>query len=71
MVKEHYYRRFAELAHARGLDVSYETAMGDVIAGDILSYWKYADVPMCEFWSPHDDAARSEVLMEGAGTGLR
>ena len=57
LVKEHYYRRFAELAHARGLDVSYETAMGDVIAGDILSYWKYADVPMCEFWSPHDDAA--------------
>jgi len=57
LVKEHYYRRFAELAHARGLDVSYETAMGDVIAGDILSYWKYADVPMCEFWSPHDDAS--------------
>ena len=56
LVKEHYYRRFAELAHARGLDVQYETAMGDVIAGDILSYWKYADTPMCEFWSPHDDA---------------
>ena len=56
LVKEHYYRRFAELAHARGLEVQYETAMGDVISGDILSYWKYADTPMCEFWSPHDDA---------------
>ena len=56
LVKENFYRRVAELAHAHGLEVQYETAMGDVIAGDILSYWKYADVPMCEFWSPHDDA---------------
>ena len=56
LVSRNYYGRFAELAHARGLEVQYETAMGDVIAGDILSYWKHADTPMCEFWSPHDDA---------------
>lgn len=47
-----FYARMAALAHAKGLKVSYETSAGDVITGDILEYYKYADVPMCELWQP-------------------
>ena len=35
------------------MSVQYETAFGDVIPGDPLRFWKFADEPMCEFWSPH------------------
>lgn len=52
LVEENYYGRLAELAHADGLTVQYETAFGDALAGDLLAYWKHADVPMCEFWRP-------------------
>ena len=52
IVTENYYGRLAELAHADGLTVQFETAFGDALSGDILEYWKYADVPMCEFWRP-------------------
>ena len=52
LVEENYYRRLAELAHADGLAVQYETSFGDALAGDLLEFWKYADVPMCEFWRP-------------------
>ena len=54
LVEENYYRRFVELMHERGLEATYETAFGDVIAGDPLRYWKWADVPTCEFWRPHN-----------------
>ena len=47
-----FHGRMAAQAHAKGLKVSYETAAGDVITGDIMEYYKYADVPMCEFWQP-------------------
>lgn len=56
LIEENYYAAIARLAHERGMSVQYETAFGDVIVGDLLRYWKYADEPMCEFWSPHDDA---------------
>ena len=52
LVEENYYGRLAELAHADGLSVQYETAFGDALAGDLLAYWKHSDVPMCEFWRP-------------------
>ena len=52
LVEENYYGRMAGLAHADGLTVQYETAFGDALAGDLLRFWKYADVPMCEFWRP-------------------
>ena len=52
LVEENYYGRLSELAHADGLTVQYETAFGDALAGDLLAFWKYADVPMCEFWRP-------------------
>lgn len=56
LVTKNYYGRMSELAHAAGLDVAYETALGDVAVGDILEYWKYCDTPMCEFWWPYNPA---------------
>ena len=45
-----FYQRMAELGHENGLSVTYETAAGDVFPADIMEYFKYADIPMCEFW---------------------
>ena len=59
LVEENYYRVFADMGHAHGLEVQFETAFGDVVPGDLLRYWKYADIPMCEFWRPHDNAKGS------------
>lgn len=56
LVVTNFFGRMATLAHERGLAVSYETASGDVFPGDILEYYKNADVPMCEFWQPRMDA---------------
>ncbi len=52
---ENFYGNMASQAHDRGLSITYETAIGDVVPGDILEYFKYADVPMCEFWQPMGD----------------
>ena len=49
---EYFFRRMTDLAHEKGLTVQYETAGGDVVVMDPLEYYKYADVPMCEFWQP-------------------
>ena len=56
MIEENYFGTIARLAHANGITAQFESAFGDVIVGDILRYWKYADEPMCEFWSPFDNA---------------
>ncbi|MDR1153452.1 MAG: hypothetical protein LBL04_01975 [Bacteroidales bacterium] len=50
-----FYGRMAKLAEDNGLAVSYETAAGDAFPADILEYYKYADIPMCEFWQPFTD----------------
>ncbi|MDB5155439.1 MAG: hypothetical protein JWR50_146 [Mucilaginibacter sp.] len=50
-----FYGRMAKLTHNNGLNFTFETAAGDVMPGDILEYYKYADVPMCEFWQPITD----------------
>ena len=55
LIEENYFGTIARLAHENGMSVQYETAFGDVIPGDVLRYWKYADEPMCEFWSPFDN----------------
>ena len=52
LVTRNYYGHMAELAHGKGLSVSYEMSFGDVIPGDMLEYWKWCDTPMCEFWHP-------------------
>lgn len=45
-----FYGRMAKLAKDNGQSIVFETAAGDVFPADILEYFKYADVPMCEFW---------------------
>jgi len=52
LMTNNYYGRMSELAKANSLSVSYETSAGDVVPADILEYFKFADVPMCEFWQP-------------------
>ncbi|MGN1214796.1 MAG: glycosyl hydrolase [Candidatus Cryptobacteroides sp.] len=47
---ENFYGRMAARAHERGLSVQYETCGGDVYPCDPLEYFKYADIPMAEFW---------------------
>lgn len=41
-------------ARERGLSVTYETAAGTAFPADDLEYYKFADVPMTEFWQPLD-----------------
>lgn len=50
-----FYGRMTELAHENGLQMMYETAAGDVFPADIMEYYKFADIPMCEFWQPMTD----------------
>lgn len=54
MIVDNYFGRMAELAKQKGMRLSFETAVGDVSPGDILEYFKHADIPMCEFWQPND-----------------
>ena len=49
---DEFYSTMVELAHQHGMKMQFETAFGDVVAGDFMEYYKYADVPMCEFWQP-------------------
>ena len=55
LISDNFYGNMANLAKERGLTVAYETSVGDVVPGDILQYFKHADVPMCEFWQPMGD----------------
>ena len=48
-----FYRRMAELGHEQGLLIRYETSAGDVFPADCMEYYKYADIPMCEYWQPY------------------
>jgi hypothetical protein len=52
LLTTNYYGRMSSLAKENGLSVTYETGPGDVVPADIMEYFKYADVPMCEFWQP-------------------
>jgi len=52
LVSENYYGELGRLARAAGIQFDFETAFGDITPGDILEYYKHADVPMCEFWCP-------------------
>lgn len=54
LLVDNYFGRLAELARERGMELSFETAIGDVSPGDILRYHSKADIPMCEFWKPND-----------------
>ncbi|MBO4715818.1 MAG: hypothetical protein J5672_06940, partial [Verrucomicrobia bacterium] len=50
-----FYGRMAKMAKENNLSITYETAAGDIFPADILEYYKYADVPMCEFWQPFSE----------------
>ena len=47
-----FYKRMADLGHEQGLLIRYETSAGDVFPADCMEYYKYADIPMCEYWQP-------------------
>ena len=49
---DNFYGHMTRLAHEKGMTVSYETAAGDIFPADPMEYYKYADVPMCEYWQP-------------------
>ena len=49
---ENFFKRMTDLAHGKGMEVQYETAGSDVVTMDPMEYFKYADIPMCEFWQP-------------------
>lgn len=55
LLVKNFFGRMAELGKENGLSLSFETASGDVFPADILEYYKYADVPMCEFWHPRSE----------------
>lgn len=50
LLVDNYFGKMAELARARGLELYFETAIGDVAVGDILEYYGKSDIPMCESW---------------------
>ncbi len=56
LLVRNFFGRMAELGHQQGLAIAFETACGDVFPGDLLEYYKHADVPMCEFWHPRMDS---------------
>lgn len=56
LVVENFFGEMSGIAKENGLNISFETASGDIFPGDILEYYKYADVPMCEFWQPKQES---------------
>lgn len=52
---ENFFGNMSRLAKKHNLAMTYETAAGDVFPTDMMEYFKYADVPMCEFWQPFTD----------------
>lgn len=55
LYNEYFFGEMTRLAHEAGMDVQYEAAGGDVLSTDFMEYYKYADVPMTEFWHPLSD----------------
>jgi len=55
LIEENYFGTIARLAREHGMTSQYDTAFGDVLPGDLMRFWKFADEPMCEFWHPHNN----------------
>jgi hypothetical protein len=51
-----FYGRMAKHAKDNNLTIKYENAAGDIFPGDILEYYKYADIPMAEYCQPVTDS---------------
>lgn len=56
LLVKNFFGEMSSIARENGLKISFETACGDIFPGDILEYYKYADVPMCEFWHPRQES---------------
>ena len=53
-ITENFYAQMAKRCHENGMTISFETSFGDVLPGDIMRFYKYADTPMCEYWQPRE-----------------
>lgn len=51
-----FFGEMSRLAKKNNLTLFYETAAIDIFPADIFEYYKFADIPMCEFWSPMGDS---------------
>lgn len=56
LLVKNFFGEMHTIARENKLALSFETVSGDVFPGDILEYYKYADVPMCEFWQPRQES---------------
>lgn len=56
LMADNFYGNMKKRATERGMSLTYETSAGDVFPTDIMEYYKYADVPMCEFWQPMSES---------------
>ncbi len=56
LLVENFFGEIGKIARSNNLRISFETASGDIFPGDILEYYKHADIPMCEFWHPRMDS---------------
>ncbi len=56
LLVKNFFGEMSTISKKNGLKLSFETASGDIFPGDILEYYKYADVPMCEFWHPRQES---------------
>lgn len=54
LISDNFYAQMARRCHERGMEITFETSFGDVLSGDILYFYKYADTPMCEYWQPRE-----------------
>ena len=54
LITENFYAQMAKRCHENGMTISFETSFGDVLPGDIMRFYKYADTPMCEYWQPRE-----------------
>ncbi len=52
LLVQNFFGRLKQRTEDKGLSLIYETACADIFPGDPLEYFKYADVPVCEFWQP-------------------
>ncbi len=56
LLVHNFFGEMKKLAQENSLRLAFETASGDIFPGDIMEYYKYADIPMCEFWQPRMDS---------------
>ena len=70
---DNFFGHMSRLAHEKGLTVSYETAAGDIFPADPLEFYKYADVPMTEYWQPFHNflANRNYKPIRGTASAAR